>query len=82
MSKQDKPKRPTFAELYGGPEKHKILSDDDVIEQRKIALKMVRDAAAKGNAIAGMLSELERYAAPFYLDVDGDPDGSDMDVFP
>lgn len=36
----------------------------------------------KYRPLAGMLSELERLAEPFYLGIDQDPDTSDLDCEP
>lgn len=55
---------------------------EDTMKNREAAVRMARDAAARGDSLAGMLSELERSAAPFFLGIDEDPDDSDMDVFP
>lgn len=55
---------------------------DETIEARKKAVTLARDAASQGNTIAGMLSEIERLAEPFFLGLETDPDDSDMDVFP
>lgn len=55
---------------------------EETICNRKIAVRMAREAAGRGDSLAGMLSELERSAAPFFLGLDEDPDDSDMDVWP
>lgn len=55
---------------------------DDTMQNRRLARRMVNEAASKGNPIAGMLEALESLAAPFFLGVDEDPDDSDMDVYP
>lgn len=54
----------------------------DVMRARRNAVQMARDAAARGDPLAGMLSELERAASPFFLGIDEDPDDSDMHVYP
>lgn len=54
----------------------------DVMLSRKIARKMAGNAASRGDPLAGVLAELENSAAVFFLGIDEDPDGSDLDVFP
>lgn len=55
---------------------------DDTMRNRRIARKQAGDAASRGDPVAGMLSEMENVAAPFFLGVDEDPDSSDLDVYP
>lgn len=52
----------------------------DVTQQnRKLAKKLARDAASRGDPLAGALADLENLAAPFFLD---DGDSADLDVHP
>jgi hypothetical protein len=55
---------------------------EEIMQARKIAMDMVRDAALRGDPEAGSLLALEALAEPFFLGVDEDPDDSDMDVWP
>lgn len=61
------------------------MNDDDAnetIENRKIAVRAMRDAAARGNGLAGAALEIEAIAEPYFLGFDEDEDGTDLDVFP
>jgi len=53
----------------------------ETVAARRDAIAMARDAASRGDSLAGMLSELERLAEPFYLGIDEDPDDSDLGCF-
>jgi hypothetical protein len=55
---------------------------DETMRNRKAAMEMAREAAFRGDPLAGSLFALEHLAEPFFLGVDEDPDDSDLDVFP
>lgn len=55
---------------------------EDTIKNRRIARRMMNEAASKGDAIAGMSEAMEYLASPFFLGVDEDEDDSDLAVFP
>ena len=54
----------------------------DVMLSRKITRKITGNTASHGDPLADILAELENSAAVFFLGIDEDPDGSDLDVFP
>ncbi len=57
---------------------------DHTMNNRRIARKLMGDAASKGNDLAGAMAELEVLASPFFLgiDEDEDEDSADLDVWP
>jgi hypothetical protein len=52
---------------------------DDILEARKIAMKMVKESDC---TLANELLALEFLVSPFYLGIDEDNDDSDLAVFP
>ncbi len=55
---------------------------DDIMENRRIAVNRTRNAASKGDPIAGSLVNLEMSANMFFLGIDEDEDDSDMCMYP
>lgn len=73
-----------FSGLFESPEERKQRYEE-TIANRKIALRWARDAASRGDPLAGSLSELERHASesmPGWEFAIDDEDDSDLDVFP
>lgn len=55
---------------------------NETLRARKAAVKMAREEASQGDPLAGMLSNLELLASPFFLGIDEDADDSDLDLWP
>lgn len=60
------------------------LPDDyeETLANRRVAIQMAREAALRGDPLAGSLAALELMAEPFFLGIDEDEDDSDLDVYP
>jgi len=55
---------------------------EEIAASRRIARRMMNEAASKGDALAGMAEALEHLAEPFYLGDEYNDDASDLEVWP
>jgi hypothetical protein len=53
---------------------------EEIVDARRTAMRLVHEHG--DDPLNGLLLSLEHLAEPFYLGLDEDQDGTDLDVFP